>query len=60
MSELTVPCPECAAECSLASNTESGEIVVCGDCGVELEVMAVDGDKVTVEVAPEADEDWGE
>jgi len=60
MSELTVACPECAAECKLAANTEAGEITVCDDCGVELEVTAVNGAEVTVEVAPEADEDWGE
>jgi alpha-aminoadipate carrier protein LysW len=37
---------------------EEGEIVVCPDCGVELEVRSVA--PVIVELAPEVEEDWGE
>lgn len=51
-------CPECAAELDLPANVEAGEIVVCPDCGVELEVTAID--PVTVDLAPEVEEDWGE
>jgi alpha-aminoadipate carrier protein LysW len=51
-------CPECAAELSLAAGTEVGEIVVCPDCGVELEVTGVA--PVTLEPAPEVEEDWEE
>lgn len=29
-------CPECAAELHLPSDVEVAEIVVCPDCGVEL------------------------
>ena len=53
-----VTCLECAAELNLASDVEVGEIVVCPDCGVELEVTSVD--PITVEEAPEVEEDWGE
>jgi alpha-aminoadipate carrier protein LysW len=53
-----VTCPECAAELDLAPDLEEGEILVCPDCGVELEVMGLD--PVTVELAPEVEEDWGE
>ena len=53
-----VECPECAAELDLAPNVEVGEILVCPDCGVELEVMSVD--PITLELAPEVEEDWGE
>jgi alpha-aminoadipate carrier protein LysW len=42
----------------LADDLEVGEIVVCPDCGVELEVMSLD--PVALEVAPEVEEDWGE
>jgi alpha-aminoadipate carrier protein LysW len=42
----------------LAPDVEEGEIVVCPDCGVELEVMSVD--PIAVELAPEVEEDWGE
>jgi alpha-aminoadipate carrier protein LysW len=51
-------CIECAAGLDLAPDVEIGEIVVCPDCGVELEVMGVG--PVTVELAPEVEEDWGE
>jgi len=51
-------CPECAAEVPLAADTMETEIVVCPDCGVELEVISLD--PVTLELAPEEEEDWGE
>ena len=51
-------CLECAAELDLAPDVEEGEIVICPDCGVELEVMELD--PITLELAPEVEEDWGE
>ncbi len=53
-----VSCPECAAELALASDVEVAEIVVCPDCGVELEVRSLE--PLTVSLAPEVEEDWGE
>jgi alpha-aminoadipate carrier protein LysW len=43
---------------ALAPDVEEGEIIVCPDCAVELEVMSVD--PITIELAPEVEEDWGE
>ena len=54
----TVSCPECAAEINLAENTEVGEILVCPDCGVDLEVTSLG--PAAVELAPMEQEDWGE
>ena len=51
-------CPECEAELDLAPDVEANEIVVCADCGVELEVISLD--PITLELAPEVEEDWGE
>jgi alpha-aminoadipate carrier protein LysW len=51
-------CPECAASVELEADTIVHEIVVCPDCGVELEV--VDLAPPTLEMAPEEEEDWGE
>ena len=55
---VSVECPECAAELVLGDDLIIGEILECPDCGVELEVT--DLDPVTVDLAPEEDEDWGE
>lgn len=54
----TVSCPECAAEISLDKGTEAGEIIVCPDCGVDLEVISLD--PAEVQLAPMEQEDWGE
>ncbi len=35
-----------------------GELLECGDCGSELEVISLD--PVKLEEAPEAEEDWGQ
>ncbi len=35
-----------------------GEIIECPECGMELEVIEVD--PLTLELAPEVEEDWGE
>jgi len=50
-------CPECDAEINLQSPMK-GEIVTCPDCGAELEVVALE--PLTLELAPEEEEDWGE
>jgi alpha-aminoadipate/glutamate carrier protein LysW len=54
----TVNCTECEAEIELAENTETGEIIVCPDCGIDLEVVSLD--PAQVEPAPMEQEDWGE
>jgi alpha-aminoadipate carrier protein LysW len=54
----TVSCPECEAEITLDTGTEAGEIIVCSDCGVDLEVMSID--PAAVQLAPMEQEDWGE
>lgn len=53
-----VECPECGADLALHDDLEVGEIVDCGTCGAELEVVATD--PVSLEPAPELEEDWGE
>jgi len=51
-------CPECDAELALGAGLEEGEIVVCPDCGVELEVTSIN--PLQLDLAPEVEEDWGE
>lgn len=55
---MNVTCPECMAEFDLEADTMVGEIIVCPECGVELEVVSLDPPQV--ELAPEVEEDWGE
>jgi alpha-aminoadipate carrier protein LysW len=57
MTTLTAQCPECEAELQL-EDVIQGEIVVCADCGVDLEVTSLD--PITLELAPMEEEDWGE
>ena len=51
-------CPECEGVVPIESGTELGEILVCPDCGVELEVTSLD--PVNLDLAPHEEEDWGE
>jgi alpha-aminoadipate carrier protein LysW len=55
--EVTANCPECDAEITL-NDVMEGEIVVCPDCGVDLEVTSLE--PVTLDLAPMEEEDWGE
>jgi alpha-aminoadipate carrier protein LysW len=54
---MTTNCPECDAVITLDKPLK-GEIVVCPDCGSELEVISID--PLALEMAPEEEEDWGE
>jgi alpha-aminoadipate carrier protein LysW len=51
-------CPECDANLAL-DDVVKGEIVVCPDCGVELEVLQLQP-AVQLDLAPQEAEDWGE
>ncbi len=51
-------CPECDADVPVGADAVKGEIVLCPDCGAELEVKETA--PVTLALAPEAEEDWGE
>jgi len=54
---LIANCPECDAEITMAKPMK-GEIVVCPDCGAELE--AVNVNPLELNLAPKEEEDWGE
>ncbi len=53
-----VPCPVCGAEIDVEATVELNEIIVCPDCGVDLEIVSLD--PLTAEEAPMEQEDWGE
>ncbi len=50
-------CPECDAALNLGGVVQ-GEIVVCPDCGADLEVVGLE--PLSVALAPMEQEDWGE
>jgi alpha-aminoadipate carrier protein LysW len=51
-------CPECEARVSFERAPLNGQVARCTDCGVELEVTSLN--PLTLEIAPEVEEDWGE
>ena len=53
-------CLVCDSPLDITQVPEKGEILECGACGQEHEVVGLDAGKVTVELAPEVEEDWGE
>ena len=55
--KLTAACPECDAQVDL-EGIVLNEIVVCADCGADLEVVSLD--PPALELAPMEEEDWGE
>ncbi len=51
-----IVCPECEGPLTLQDPIE-GEIVPCACCGVDLEVVSLQ--PLSVDLAPEVEEDWG-
>ncbi len=51
-------CPVCAADVNIADDAIAGELLVCDDCGAELELVSLD--PVKLDEAPSAEEDWGQ
>jgi alpha-aminoadipate carrier protein LysW len=56
---VATSCPECDADVPVdQSRTETGDLLVCEDCGAELEVL--DAAHPRLGLAPPVEEDWGE
>jgi alpha-aminoadipate/glutamate carrier protein LysW len=53
-----VECVECGAALTVAADAMQGEILTCGDCGVELEIITLN--PLQIDLAPMEMEDWGE
>ena len=51
-------CPECDAEVDIPGDAMENELLACAECGSELEIMTLN--PITLEPAPEVEEDWGE
>lgn len=55
---IEATCTECEAPIAFTSRPMMGQIVHCTDCSAELEV--IEREPITLELAPEVEEDWGE
>ncbi len=55
---IMATCPECEGALNLGADVQTGEIVVCADCGVDLEVVSTS--PLELALAPQEAEDWGE
>ncbi len=53
----TAPCPECFADVT-HTKVMQNEITQCPGCGAELEITALE--PLTLALAPQEEEDWGE
>jgi len=51
-------CPVCKAQVEIAANVFAGELVICGNCGSELELL--EKDPVKLAANPSAVEDWAD
>lgn len=54
----TGTCPECEGQVTFTRRPLRAEVVVCASCAAELEVVTCD--PLTLALAPEVEEDWGE
>ena len=50
-------CVVCEANVTVPDDCCEGELVICPDCGTELEVVSLE--PLTLEEAPQVQEDWG-
>jgi alpha-aminoadipate carrier protein LysW len=55
---ITQLCPECDGKVELAEPVRLSEVVECPECSSELEVVELA--PLTLALAPEIEEDWGE
>ena len=51
-------CLVCVVEIELVDDVIVGELLVCDDCGAELELKSLD--PVVLDEAPAVEEDWGQ
>lgn len=60
MKMKTAKCPDCDSELDVSDEVLRGEVLSCPCCGLELEIVEVNGDTVEVRELIIEGEDWGE
>jgi alpha-aminoadipate/glutamate carrier protein LysW len=56
--QLAAECVECGGSVPFEDEAVVGEIVICPDCGAELEILSLNPPQI--DLAPTEMEDWGE
>jgi alpha-aminoadipate carrier protein LysW len=51
-------CPICGAEVRLGDDVIKYELIICSECGTDLEIVKIN--PLILEEAPQEEEDWGE
>lgn len=51
-------CPTCDALITPPADAVVHELISCADCGTDLEILSLN--PLTIDLAPEVEEDWGE
>ncbi len=51
-------CPVCGAQVEITADAVVGELLECGDCASELEIVGLE--PTVLAEAPETEEDWGQ
>ena len=59
LSKMMYICKDCGSEIEIPEDAEEGEIIGCGDCGLDFIVKKENGRIVIQELTIEG-EDWGE
>jgi alpha-aminoadipate carrier protein LysW len=57
---MKATCPECYFEFEIDDDVMLGEVIECGDCGIELEVINIQENVAVLQKAESEEEDWGE
>jgi len=60
MTKQNPVCNVCGASVTLPENVEVSEIITCNDCHSRLVVKKIEADSVTLNEAPQVEEDWGQ
>ncbi|GGT82711.1 lysine biosynthesis protein LysW [Streptomyces lateritius] len=58
ITKTALSCPECEEPVSIGDSVRLNEILECGGCRSELEIVALD--PMVLALAPDVEEDWGE
>ena len=60
MTKQKAICKICGATLTISENVEISEIITCNECHTRLVVQKIETNRITVDEAPQVEEDWGE